>query len=872
MRTRTALPIVAVAVVFVALVLAGYFLAGGHHGPAAIAPGSGPGSAAAEVAGAPGRSPEVNPEPATAAPGRRVEDGGFLVQVSASGRPVAGADVRIYEREVTTGTGWRPVGAGQSGPDGTLFLAAAAGSHLLVASAPGLARAIVESVRPAGEARTPVELKLSAAAALAGRTVERKSGEPVPFATVVATPVRRGPGPRRLELPPEERAIATSNERGEFRIAGLQPGRFEVEARAEGHAAGHRHDVPVPHGSELRIELGAAGTIEGTVTRDGRPVPGATVTLMGAGEPAVVEAGPAGGFAADVEPGLHRAFARHGAETGSAGRVIPVAAGAIVRGVEIALGPAASISGVVGTAKGPVRGAAITALLQGDAANPVRTTSQADGSYELKGLLPGLHAVSVSATGHGTAQVPPVNLRSGDRFRLDVTLVPPSVLEGTVTDTEGRPVSGALVAADGPWARGAGAWGAGGAGGAGPAAAVAVRTDSSGRFRIEGVTPGQLRVSGRRDLGSPAAVKVVAVEEGETATVDLVLSEGGVVSGAVLDPAGNPVAGAMVWTTAGSGPPRPGEARQVTADAGGAYLLALPPGSYEVHAIRPGGTFRFAGRPAALATVQVVAGQPVLANLVLPADPPPTVSGHVLEPGAAPATGAVVWIGSPGAGLQATQTDPEGAFSLSYAAAGPVQVNARIGGRTGNATVTAPASDAVIQLQPAATLHGRLVGEPAPESFGVTTSQRTFLPGGSSAEQQFANATFDLDDVAPGQIALHVKTADGRVGDAQVTAGAGESKAVEILLSPACTVTGRLVDGDSGRPVTRARILVDGTASRRSGVGATGQFTRVTSEGDHQVSVAALGYSPVTVTVRARPDAPVDLGDIPMKVVASPAR
>jgi protocatechuate 3,4-dioxygenase beta subunit len=875
MRTRTALPIVAVVVV--ALVLAGYFLATGHHGPAAGVPGSGPGPVAPVGARAPDRSPEVNPETATAAPGSRAEDGGFLVQVSASGRPVSGADVRIYDRADASGTpGWRPSGAGQSGPDGTLLLAAAAGSYLVVASAPGLARGFVEAVRPAGETRTPVELKLAAAATLAGRTVERKSGEPVPFATVVATPVRRGAGLRRLELPPEERASGTSNERGEFRIAGLQPGRFEVEARAEGHAAGHRHDVSVPHGSELRIDLGAAGTVEGTVMRDGRPVPGATVTVMGAGEPAVVEAGPAGRFAADVEPGLHRAFARHGAETGSAGRVIPVAAGATVRGVEIALGPAASISGVVGTSKGPVRGAAISASLQGDAANPVRTTSQADGSYELKGLLPGLHAVSVSATGHGTAQVPAVNVRPGDRFRLDVTLVPPSVLEGTVTDTEGLPVGGALVAADGPWGRGAGsgAWGggAGAVGGASQAAAVAARTDSSGRFRIEGVTPGQLRVSGRRDLGSPAAVKVVGVEEGETTSVDLVLSEGGVVSGAVLDAAGDPVAGAMVWTTTGNGPPRPGEARQVTSDANGAYLLALAPGSYGVHAIRPGGAFRFAGRPAALAAVQLAAGQRVEANLVLPADPPPTVSGHVLEPGAAPATGAVVWIGSPGAGLQATQSDPEGAFSLSYAAAGPVQVNARIGGRTGNATVTAPASDAVIQLQPAASLHGRLVGEPAPESFGVTTSQRTFLPGGSSAEQQFANATFDLDDVAPGQIALHVKTVDGRVGDAQVTAGAGESKAVEVLLSPACTVTGRLVDGDTGRPVTRARILVDGTASRRSGVGATGQFTRVTSEGDHQVSVAALGYSPVTVTAHARPDAPVDLGDIPMKVVASPPR
>ena len=148
-------------------------------------------------------------------------------------------------------------------------------------------------------------------------------------------------------------------------------------------------------------------------------------------------------------------------------------------------------------------------------------------------------------------------------------------------------------------------------------------------------------------------------------------------------------------------------------------------------------------------------------------------------------------------------------------------------------------------------------------------SQRTFLPGGSS-EQQFANATFDLDDVAPGQIALHVKTADGRVGDAQVSAGAGESKAVEVLLSPACTVTGRLVDAATGKALTRARVLVDGTASRRYGVGATGRFTRIASEGDHQVSAAALGYSPVTVTARARPDAPVDLGDIPMVAAAPP--
>ena len=257
MRTRKALPILAVAVVVVALVLAGYFLATGHHGPGARTPASEPGSPAAAVARTADPAAGKIPDPAIAAPGNPTEDGGFQVLVSATGGPIPGAEIRLYNRADAPGAaGWRPAGAGQSGPDGTVFLAAAAGSYLVVASAPGLARGFVEAVRPAGEPRTPVELKLAAAATLAGRTVERKGGEPVPFATVVATPVRRGAGLRRLELPPEERATASSNERGEFRIAGLQPGRFEVEARAEGHAAGHRHDVAVPHGSELRIDLG----------------------------------------------------------------------------------------------------------------------------------------------------------------------------------------------------------------------------------------------------------------------------------------------------------------------------------------------------------------------------------------------------------------------------------------------------------------------------------------------------------------------------------------------------------------------------------------------------------------------------------------
>ena len=63
---------------------------------------------------------------------------------------------------------------------------------------------------------------------------------------------------------------------------------------------------------------------------------------------------------------------------------------------------------------------------------------------------------------------------------------------------------------------------------------------------------------------------------------------------------------------------------------------------------------------------------------------------------------------------------------------------------------------------------------------------------------------------------------------------------------------GRLVDAGTGKPVTRARILVDGVASRRYGVDPSGRFTRIASEGEHQVNVAAIGYAPRTLSVKAR--------------------
>ena len=814
---------------------------------------------------APSPAPRPDEPPRAEAP---PAEGALRVLVTASGRAVEGAEVRL-DRRVPGGRSpdagpWQPAGAGATDRDGFVSLPAAPGAYLVSASGRGLARAWTRVARPAGEQVTSVELRLVVGASLSGRTVDRRRGDPVPLATVVLTPADGRGRLRGAALPDELRAFATSDERGEFTLQALAPGRYDVEARATGHATAFRRDVTIPSSAALRLELAAAGTIEGVVSRGGRPVAGAEVTALGSGEASSTQTGERGAFALEVEPGLHRLVARADEESGAPDRAIEVAAGAVVRGVEIRLSTGPALVGQVRSSAGPVAGAAVVAAVQGDAASARRAVAGDDGSYEIAGLVPGAYAVSATAAGYATASVAGIHLRPGDRFRLDIGLSRPTALAGTVSDGGGSPVPGALVTSTGPWPTGGGMGRARGPGRDGPASLAAV-TDLSGRFRIEGMEPGRLRVSARKDAGWANAV--VEVGEEETAHVDMTLVEGGMVSGVVRDSSGNPVANVAVAALPGGRPSRPGESEVAVTDGSGSYRLALPPGAYGLAALRATGVFR-PGRPPVLASVTVTVGQPVQADLALPDEPAATLWGHVVEPGGAPSAGAFVRVGALGRGMQATQADAEGAFSLSPTVGEEVPVAARNGGRSVNTTATPPATDLVLVLTPGATLHGDLAGDPAPESFTVTAGGQGIGGGPGAAAQQFAGASFDLDDVLPGAVAVHVRTSDGRVGDAQVSLASGGTGRVTVPLSPAATIAGRLVDAATGQPVSRARILVDGNASRR-GVGDDGRFTRVVSVGAHEVTVLAYGYARSSLSVNAAQEG-VDLGDLKLQPGAPP--
>jgi hypothetical protein len=386
---------------------------------------------------------------------------------------------------------------------------------------------------------------------------------------------------------------------------------------------------------------------------------------------------------------------------------------------------------------------------------------------------------------------------------LNVVLLAPGAVEGTVTDSRGAAVVGALVSAWGGFrSRGLAAPG-GGDGGAG------TRTDASGHYRLEVASGGAMRISARREADSPATARMVEVEEGATATADLVLADGGVVEGVVLDSASSPVPGAIVMAVDASAAPRRGFGAMTTADASGGFLLALLPGTHALSAWRPDVTMaRGRGaRPPTLATVQLAVGQHLTVSLALPDDPPANVTGVVLEPGGVPSPGATLQVAASGGPAPLAAAGNDGTFALAATAAAQVTVSARNGGRTGQVVVTPPATDVVVQLQPAAAVQGKLVGEPPPETFSLnaTTSGAVPLPGGASS-LELAGSTFAVQDLAAGQVVLHVTTDDGRLGAAQVSAGPGETKAVDVVLSPAATVTGRILDAGTGQPITRARI------------------------------------------------------------------
>jgi hypothetical protein len=183
-------------------------------------------------------------------------DGLLEMRVGAQGQPVPRARVRLYQRNedgppleasaVEPRRRWRLAALAATGDDGRLVLPARPGRYLMAVWAEGFAPLLRDVVRPEGEARTRVELKLAEPVTLSGRTVTEQRA-PLPEAVLVLTPYHRPDGVWRLvEAPREERIYGVSDAEGRFHLEGLAPGLYRMEVRLPGQERGEMQVVQVP--------------------------------------------------------------------------------------------------------------------------------------------------------------------------------------------------------------------------------------------------------------------------------------------------------------------------------------------------------------------------------------------------------------------------------------------------------------------------------------------------------------------------------------------------------------------------------------------------------------------------------------------------
>lgn len=327
------------------------------------------------------------------------------------GAPVAGAAVQLSQESSSSGV--------TTQGDGSFEISIEPGSYTATASGRGWADSDPLPVEvAAGQPVSGLELRLRPGGAIAGRLL---GVEPADLGRVRVRASRIG----RRSFGGE--AVGVVDREGSYRISGLSPGEWQVEATLGTRRA--ERSVQLDDGLAevvLDLDLGAGFALTGRLLVDGRPAPGSSVMLSGPprpGEPRQSTTSHDSRFSFEgLEPGRYslggsdasgswsRTLELDGdrevtieLETGGlAGRVIAAATAEPVEDAELVLAPHGAPIDWGGMSVG---------------------RSGADGAFALGRLLPGRFSLRVSRPGFAPAEVP-VEVRPGAPVRVEVRLSP----------------------------------------------------------------------------------------------------------------------------------------------------------------------------------------------------------------------------------------------------------------------------------------------------------------------------------------------------------------------------------------------------------------------------------------------------------------
>jgi len=569
----------------------------------------------------------------------------------ASGKPAAG--VVVTAEEV----------AAQTDAQGNFRMAGvSAGTHRLQALWKEDYAARKDSVRVRKGEEAEASLRLRLGSAISGTVIEEGTRKPLAGARVSAYASTGFGGFARRRA---ERAART-DPRGRFRLSGLSPARYAVQAASEGYLSAQIGGVNASgqSGPAVNVALRKAASIAGKVTDEkGQPVAGATVRitremgmrrmLRGAvSNPGSMLGGAGVLTAADgsfrmrgLEPerNLSLEASRSGYATAHKPGVT-LKAGDAMKDVALVLRRGLEARGkVVDAQQQPVAGAEIRAIhredgMAGGARVQMRMMGMdrdkpdvftgRDGAFALKGLEEGQYTLAVVKEGFARKTVPSVEVKStGENVWPVVTLAAGSPIGGLVKDSAGGPISGAQVFAIDI--------GSGGRPQNGT-------SDADGKFRLDGFT------ADRPILLNVSAQGYATLQKNVTppaADVAIVLKSAGTVRGRVEDAdTKKPITDFTVGRT---GPRGGGPMQIMIGRGGGDQAFQSEDGSFELTEVPPGKwTVRgsAAGYRSAEASGLEVGEGETKEGVVLQLKRGGGVAGRVLDPrGTAVANASVTW-------------------------------------------------------------------------------------------------------------------------------------------------------------------------------------------------------------------------------------
>jgi large repetitive protein len=546
--------------------------------------------------------------------------------------------------------------------------------------------------------------------------------------------------------------------------------------------------------------------------------------------------------------------------------------------------PAAPVPVLEGIVKGPDGKPLAQALV---AARPIggggpffeetpTVTARTDEAGRFKMALKSARPHNVRVEFRGLAARTIDKVRPGEP--LSVTLQKGGAISGTVRDgTTGEPIARArveareesgfgpsvpLVAAGSGWEPGAGV--------------IEATTDDKGRFRLEGVASGLHSVSAAAK--GYGRVQRASVRLGGQA--DLVLFPGSSITGTVLGPEGQPIAGAMVRVEGDFSFRAINSSGLEKTDAKGRFeIVGLEAGLYRVVARHPD----FA--PGVASGIAVERSGDVQADLVL--ERGTRIVGRLVGSSERPVAGRVM--------VQelAASRMPHSLDEVFRVDAGTDGVFQIVGIPSGSHVLVATAPGYAAQrvevdvrprtqqtnvgdiaLETGMTIRGRVTdkaGSPIAEAQIRGFQPRPGFTSPAEGRSE-GDGTFAIGGLSAGTYRLSVSAAGYGNTDRQAEAGAEN---VEVVLQAAGQITGQVVD-DAGRPVDAFRVSAQPKPQEGFGMrmvmpprlqpfaGTDGRFTlEGVSEGTYAVTASAPERADGTVSnVKVEAGGTTDVGRV----------